>query len=82
MFYSSAGTIKLSLSLNVKTFLDHLSIFFADSVVDFSVTSELLLDKKIPEKYSRIEFLDISVVNENQHMVLEYFAKNGTLLRP
>ncbi|KAL8545077.1 hypothetical protein ACS0TY_005322 [Phlomoides rotata] len=80
LFHSPAGTIKLSLSLNAKTPLNPLS--FSDSVVDSSVTSDLLLDKKIPEDYSSIEFPDINVVNENQQMVSEYFAKNGTLLRP
>ncbi|KAI3450033.1 hypothetical protein Pfo_006698 [Paulownia fortunei] len=82
LFHSPAGTIKLSLSLNAKTPLNPLAVSFSDSVVDSSATSELLLDKKIPEEYCRIEFPDINVANENQQMVSEYFAKNRTLLRP
>ncbi|KAK6141751.1 hypothetical protein DH2020_024508 [Rehmannia glutinosa] len=82
LFHSPAGTIKLSLFLNAKAPLNPLDVSFADS--NSSETSELLLDKKIiPEEYCRIEFPDINVVNENQQMVSEYFAKNGkTLLRP
>ncbi|XP_075522072.1 uncharacterized protein LOC142555205 isoform X2 [Primulina tabacum] len=56
---------------------------------DFDLSSTDLfhspaVDKKISEEYSRIEFPDMNVVNENQQMVSEYFdlAKNGTLLRP
>ncbi|KAK4419625.1 hypothetical protein Salat_2375400 [Sesamum alatum] len=83
LFHSPAGTIKLSLSLNAKTPLNNpLSVPFADSVADSAATPELLLDKKIPDEYSRIEFPDMNVVNQNQQMVSEYFAKNGTLLRP
>ncbi|KAL3625804.1 hypothetical protein CASFOL_030333 [Castilleja foliolosa] len=81
LFHSPAGTIKLSLSLSAKT---PLNVSFSDSVVDScSVTSELLVDKKIPEDYCRIEFPDINDANENQQMVSEYFARNGrALLRP
>ncbi|KAL0459131.1 UNVERIFIED_CONTAM: hypothetical protein Slati_0540300 [Sesamum latifolium] len=79
LFHSPAGTIKLSLSLNAKTPLNNpLSAPFADS----AATPELLLDKKIPDEYSRIEFPDMNIVNQNQQMVSEYFAKNGTVLRP
>ncbi|KAL0419508.1 UNVERIFIED_CONTAM: hypothetical protein Sradi_1364300 [Sesamum radiatum] len=52
------------------------------SVADSAATPELLLDKQIPDEYSRIEFPDMNIVNQNQQMVSEYFAKNGTLLRP
>ncbi|XP_073142688.1 uncharacterized protein [Henckelia pumila] len=84
LFHSPAGTIKLSLSLTAKTPLNPMPVPFADSADDCSTTSELLVDKKISEEYSRIEFPDMNVVNENQQMVSEYFdlAKNGTLLRP
>ncbi|XP_073050852.1 uncharacterized protein [Primulina eburnea] len=83
LFHSPAGTIKLSLSLNANTPLNLMSVPFADSVADSSTTSELLVDKKISEDYSRIEFPDINVVDENQQMVAEYFdlAKNGSLLK-
>ncbi|KAL0389299.1 UNVERIFIED_CONTAM: hypothetical protein Scaly_0287000 [Sesamum calycinum] len=83
LFHSPAGTIKLSLSLNAKTPLNNpLSVPFTDSVADSAATPELLLDKQIPDEYSRIEFPDMNIVNQNQQMVSEYFAKNGTLLRP
>ncbi|KAK4407458.1 hypothetical protein Sango_0326800 [Sesamum angolense] len=83
LFHSPAGTIKLSLSLNSKTPLNNpLSVPFTDSVADSAATPELLLDKKMPDEYSRIEFPDMNIVNQNQQMVSEYFAKNGTLLRP
>lgn len=36
----------------------------------------------MPGDYNSIVFFDINVVNENQQMVSEYFAKNGALLRP
>ncbi|XP_075506168.1 uncharacterized protein LOC142543061 isoform X3 [Primulina tabacum] len=83
LFHSPAGTIKLSLSLNANTPLNLMSVPFADSAADSSTTSELLVDKKISEDYSRIEFPDINVVDENQQMVAEYFdlAKNGRLLK-
>ncbi|XP_073303099.1 uncharacterized protein [Primulina huaijiensis] len=55
---------------------------------DFDLSSTDLfhspaVDKKISEDYSRIEFPDINVVDENQQMVAEYFdlAKNGNLLK-
>ncbi|XP_073050851.1 uncharacterized protein [Primulina eburnea] len=55
---------------------------------DFDLSSTDLfhspaVDKKISEDYSRIEFPDINVVDENQQMVAEYFdlAKNGSLLK-
>ncbi|GFP96277.1 hypothetical protein PHJA_001771800 [Phtheirospermum japonicum] len=81
LFHSPAGTIKLSLSLSAKT---PLNVSFSESVVDScSATSELLMDKKIPDDYCRIEFPDINDANENQQMVSEYFARNGqALLRP
>ncbi|KZV51718.1 hypothetical protein F511_13130 [Dorcoceras hygrometricum] len=84
LFHSPAGTVKLSLSLTASTPLNRISVPFADSVADSSTTCELLVDKKISEEYSRIEFPDINVVNENQQMVSEYvdLAENGALLRP
>ncbi|KAL2507092.1 Calcium-dependent lipid-binding (CaLB domain) family protein [Forsythia ovata] len=86
LFHSPAGTIKLSLSLsaNQNAPLNPSVNSLSDSVADSSKTSDLLVDKKIPEEYSRIEFPDINVVNENRQMVSEYFcfAKPGTLLRP
>ncbi|KAL3653324.1 hypothetical protein CASFOL_003005 [Castilleja foliolosa] len=81
LFHSPAGTIKLSLFLSAKT---PLNVSFSDSVVDScSATSELLMGKKLPEDYCRIEFPDINDANENQQMVSEYFARNGrALFRP
>ncbi|KAL3850171.1 hypothetical protein ACJIZ3_012053 [Penstemon smallii] len=78
LFHSPAGTIKLSLSLTAKTPLKSPPVLFTNC----SSTSELLLDKKITEEYSRIEFPDVNVVKENQEMVSEYFAKNGSPFRP
>ncbi|XP_073050850.1 uncharacterized protein [Primulina eburnea] len=63
--------------------LSSTDLFHSPAVADSSTTSELLVDKKISEDYSRIEFPDINVVDENQQMVAEYFdlAKNGSLLK-
>ncbi|PIN06508.1 hypothetical protein CDL12_20941 [Handroanthus impetiginosus] len=84
LFHSPAGTIKLSLSLNARTPLKSpLSVSFSDSLGEYSsATSQLLLDKKIPDEYNRLEFPDINVASENQQMVSEYFAKNRTVLIP
>ncbi|GER55034.1 RING/U-box superfamily protein [Striga asiatica] len=78
LFHSPAGTIKLSLTLDEKSS----RLFFSELIVVDScpTTSE---HKKIPEEYSRIEFPDMNVVNENEQMVSEYFEKNGrALMRP
>ncbi|XP_075506167.1 uncharacterized protein LOC142543061 isoform X2 [Primulina tabacum] len=63
--------------------LSSTDLFHSPAAADSSTTSELLVDKKISEDYSRIEFPDINVVDENQQMVAEYFdlAKNGRLLK-
>ncbi|CAA2990055.1 uncharacterized protein LOC111369965 [Olea europaea subsp. europaea] len=85
LFPCPAGTIKLSLSLseNQNAPLNPSVNSLSDSNADSSKTSDLLVDKKIPEEYSSVEFPDINVVNENQQMVAEYFclAKPGSLLR-
>lgn len=78
LFHSPAGTIKLSLFLNAKSASNTIIIVPADP----SAASELLLDDNITEDYCRIEFPDVNVVNENQQMVSEYYAKNGAPLRP
>ncbi|CAI9778274.1 unnamed protein product [Fraxinus pennsylvanica] len=77
LFHSPAGTIKLSLSLsaNQNAPLDPC----VNSLSDSSKTSDLLVDKKIPEEYFSIDFPDINVVNENQQMVSEYFLEGGSL---
>ncbi|CAA0833502.1 Calcium-dependent lipid-binding (CaLB domain) family protein [Striga hermonthica] len=83
LFHSPAGTIKLSLTLDEKSSLltSPRDVFFSELVVDSCpTTSELLTDKRIPEEYSRIEFPDMNVVNENEQMVSEYFEKNGRAL--
>ncbi|KAH6810741.1 hypothetical protein C2S51_024503 [Perilla frutescens var. frutescens] len=77
LFHSPAGTIKLSLFLNAKTPTNLITPAAAAAA-----TSELLLDNKISEDYCRIEFPDVNIVSENQQMVSEYFAKNGTPIRP
>lgn len=82
LFHSPAGTIKLSLFLNAKTPTNPTPAAFADSPPHSSATSQLLLDKTASEDYSRIEFPDVSVVDQNQQMVSEYFAKNGAPVRP
>ncbi|CAA2986724.1 uncharacterized protein LOC111369965 [Olea europaea var. sylvestris] len=86
LLHSPAGTIKLSLSLSANQNAPLIPSVnsLSDSVGDSSITSDLLVDKKIPEAYFSLDFPDINVVNENQQMVSEYFflAKPGTLLRP
>lgn len=79
LFYSPAGTIKLSLLLNAKTPTNPTP---ADSPPHSSATSQLLLDKDASEDYTSIEFPDANVVDQNQQMVSEYFAQNGAPLRP
>ncbi|KAL1555200.1 hypothetical protein AAHA92_15670 [Salvia divinorum] len=76
LFHSPAGTIKLSLFLNAKT--PH-----TNPTTPYANTSQLLLDDGIiSDDYCRMEFPDISVVDQNQQMVSEYFAKNGAPLWP
>lgn len=94
LFHSPAGTVKLTLCLNLSPSLQ-ISSSVNNSVSDSvtttncssSISSEVvLLDRKIsevmldPVEFSRIEFPDISVVRENQQMVSEYFnlASHGS----
>ncbi|KAL6519008.1 hypothetical protein OROHE_017432 [Orobanche hederae] len=82
LFHSPAGTIKLSLSLNAEiTHNNRQDVSFDGSLVDTCcATTELLMDKKFPEDYCRVEFPDINVGHENQQMVSEYFAGNKRAL--
>ncbi|XP_028798473.1 uncharacterized protein LOC114759026 [Neltuma alba] len=87
LFHSPAGTVKLTLCLNLGPSLQ-INSSVNNSVSESvnsntncsSISSEVvLLDRKIsevmldPVEFSRIEFPDISVVRENQQMVSEYF---------
>lgn len=88
LFHSPAGTVKLTLCLNLNPSLQ-INSSVNKSVSESSVNSNtncssissevVLLDRKIsevmldPVEFSRIEFPDISVVRENQQMVSEYF---------
>ncbi|XP_057955328.1 uncharacterized protein LOC131149171 [Malania oleifera] len=91
LFHSPAGTVKLSLSVNVSLPLNSSAKSFSESAASSSITSEVvLLDRKIsevmldPVEYSRVEFPDIGVARENQQMVSEYFdlARHGSGPRP
>ncbi|CAK8565349.1 unnamed protein product [Lathyrus sativus] len=72
LFHSPAGTVQLTLSLDTSFEMNSsLSSIPQSATKSSSISSEVvLLD---PIEYSRIEFPDINVVNENQKMVYEYF---------
>ncbi|CAN0905466.1 hypothetical protein LINGRAHAP2_LOCUS23688 [Linum grandiflorum] len=77
LFHSPAGTVKLTLCLSPSISLP------SSSAVNSSISSEVvLLDRKMdPVEYSRIEFPDVNVVQQNQQMVSEYFdRKLGSFL--
>ncbi|XP_057801915.1 uncharacterized protein LOC131017192 [Salvia miltiorrhiza] len=88
LFHSPAGTIKLSLFLNANTPTNpnpnpNPNPYPNPNPTPFVATSQLLSqDTIISDDYCRIEFPDVSVVDQNQQMVSEYFAKNGAPLRP
>ncbi|KAL1199144.1 hypothetical protein V5N11_014641 [Cardamine amara subsp. amara] len=76
LFHSPAGTVKLTLSIV------NPSSSSSNPKINTSISSEVvLLDPQVSEAvdYTRIEFPDINVANENKQMVTEYF--NGLNLR-
>ncbi|CAL5201928.1 unnamed protein product [Lathyrus oleraceus] len=83
LFHSPAGTVQLTLSLDTSFEMNSsLSSISQSATKSSSISSEVvLLD---PIEYSRIEFPDINVVNENQKMVYEYFNSEsfGSVSRP
>lgn len=91
LFHSPAGTIQLSLSLNTSKPIDLQSFpSFPKSILpSSSIASEVvLLDRKSPEvvsdpvDYSRLEFLDMEMVRENQQMVSQYFNLTSSGSKP
>ncbi|KAL5077757.1 hypothetical protein RYX36_016741 [Vicia faba] len=72
LFHSPAGTVQLTLSLDTSLEMNsNLSSIPQPATKSSSISSEVvLLD---PIEYSRIEFPDINVMNENHKMVCEYF---------
>ncbi|CAJ2639506.1 unnamed protein product [Trifolium pratense] len=82
LFHSPAGTVQLTLSLDTCFQIDPSLSSIPQSSTNSSISSEVvLLD---PIEYSRIEFPDINVVNENHKMVYEYFNSEsyGSVSRP
>ncbi|KAK7300240.1 hypothetical protein RJT34_11080 [Clitoria ternatea] len=91
LFHSPAGTVQLTLSLDLSLVTNSSLNLVSDSAKNSSISSEvILLDGKNtqamldPLEYARIEFPDISVVKENQQMVSEYFnlANHATSSAP
>ncbi|CAN8299436.1 unnamed protein product [Cochlearia groenlandica] len=85
LFHSPAGTVKLTLSITNPSLLAPTSSSSSSSnpKVNNSISSEVvLLDTQVTEAvdYTRIEFPDVNVVDQNKKMVKEYF--NGMNLRP
>lgn len=77
LFHSPAGTVKLTLSIVNPS----CSSSSNPKINTTSISSEVvLLDPQVCETvdYTRIEFPDINVVNENKLMVTEYFNGSGT----
>lgn len=82
LFHSPAGTVKLTLSIVNPSLVATSSSSSSNPKINTSISSEVvLLDPQVSETvdYTRIEFPDINVVNENKQMVTEYF--NGMNLR-
>jgi hypothetical protein len=77
LFHSPAGTVKLTLSI-----VNPSSTSSSNPKINTtSISSEVvLLDPQVSETvdYTRIEFPDINVANENKQMVTEYFNESGT----
>ncbi|CAA7039843.1 unnamed protein product [Microthlaspi erraticum] len=77
LFHSPAGTVKLTLSVvNPSLVPSSSSSSSSNPKINTSISSEVvLLDPQVSETvdYTRIEFPDINVVNENKQMVTEYF---------
>ncbi|KFK25504.1 hypothetical protein AALP_AA8G123300 [Arabis alpina] len=81
LFHSPAGTVKLTLSI-VNPSLVATSSSSNPKINNTSISSEVVfLDPQVSETvdYTRIEFPDVNIVNENKQMVTEYF--NGLNLR-
>ncbi|KAF8115945.1 hypothetical protein N665_0025s0380 [Sinapis alba] len=78
LFHSPAGTVKLTLSIVNPSLVATSSS--SNPKVNTSISSEVvLLSPQVSETvdYTRIEFPDINVVNENKQMVTEYFNGMG-----
>ena len=76
LFHSPAGTVRLTLSIVNPSLVATSS----NPKVNTSISSEVvLLSPQVSETvdYTRIEFPDINVVNENKQMVTEYFNGMG-----
>lgn len=76
LFHSPAGTVRLTLSIVNPSLVAASS----NPKVNTSISSEVvLLSPQVSETvdYTRIEFPDINVVNENKQMVTEYFNGMG-----
>lgn len=76
LFHSPAGTVKLTLSVVNPSLVPTSSSSSSSPKINTSISSEVvLLDPQVSEAvdYTRIEFPDISVVDENKQMVTEYF---------
>ncbi|KAK7400926.1 hypothetical protein VNO78_12235 [Psophocarpus tetragonolobus] len=80
LFHCPAGTVQLTLSLDTSFSISSTVNPISQSATSSSISSEVvLLDPKMsedmsnPVEYSRFEFPDVSVMNENQKMVSEYF---------
>ncbi|XP_010419819.1 PREDICTED: vacuolar protein sorting-associated protein 13-like protein [Camelina sativa] len=77
LFHSPAGTVKLTLSIVNPSSSSSSNL----KINTTSISSEVvLLDPQVSETvdYTRIEFPDINVVNENKLMVTEYFNGPGS----
>jgi hypothetical protein len=82
LFHSPAGNVQLTLSLDTSFPINSSLSSIPQSSTNSSISSEVvLLD---PIEYSRIEFPDINMVNENHKMVYEYFNSEsyGSVSRP
>ncbi|KAH0746553.1 hypothetical protein KY290_008276 [Solanum tuberosum] len=88
LFHSPAGIVKLSLFLNTNNLISVSNNPSCSPSSSSSISSEVvLLDRNTsqvildPVEYSRIEFPEISLVQENQEMVSQYFDLGGSFLQ-
>ncbi|KAL3354210.1 hypothetical protein AABB24_018722 [Solanum stoloniferum] len=88
LFHSPAGIVKLSLFLNTNNLISVPNNPSCSPSSSSSISSEVvLLDRNTsqvildPVEYSRIEFPEISLVQENQEMVSQYFDLGGSFLQ-
>ncbi|XP_058080405.1 uncharacterized protein LOC131228633 [Magnolia sinica] len=74
LFHSPAGFVQLSLSYNGSS-PDVLAISAPQSSVgqDTTILDSEAENSSLPSEYTKIEFPDLKMVNENQLMVSEYF---------